>query len=1701
MTGSSDNWETGVSFSTDRSDLTAGAHLFHFTTYVNGTEVRFPESGDLSFNVTQSVEGWDLAINALDIDYVIVGNEVQLSLNVSNEGIYAYEDVPLIAQLINPEGEILDEDEVTIIKIEPEESQSFNLDVTLPTNPPDGLYQIPVSVLPEIDEDPSNNTRTISIYFGESLESDQYEVADGIQNLMQESTFTVNGHTYLVSVVGKEEVMLVVEGDSETLESKQLETWDAWDIAIAIDAIISPYIDLVAGIETQSGPTFAQTTITAVPGETIVFEATAPSGRTFGKEPDDDEIYSKNTTSLVVADWSFNSDTFDDDTRADFQFTIPSDATNGTYEFYLLTYHDGSIEAYLTKLAIIVVDPTPQITTLSKSTFSADDVLTITGSNLGTSGTVRFGSIDASEIISWSNTSVQCVVPEGVSNGNIFIITNAGTSNSLAYQIISSTGDPEIALPIPDQSISSGATKTIADLNTVFTDPNGDALSYSIEISNAALSYDADALPSGTLVLSATTDAEGTAEVSVTATDADNASITDIFEVDIDSAPPPSQAYSISGTVTDEGGSGLGGVLFTLSGDASATTSTDASGGYTFADLADGAYTVTPSLAGYSFDPTSRNVTIAGSDVAGQDFSASATGADGLVAYYPFNGNANDESGNGHDGTVFGATLTLDRFGTPNSAYNFNGNDSRIDLGNPVDFESPLSFSGWFRLDAAAESQWNTLFMKSQYCSGFGVMYNADTDQSGRKFFRIYNNSCGGVTGADVDYMVTYEDWVHYTLVYDGVSLETYINGNLVGTYAYSSSIFDEDQMWLGANGPDDRVNGYYHFTGDIDDVRIYDRALTSEEVLALCEEGGWTCGSSASDGLVAYYPFSGDANDASGNGHDGVVNGATLTSDRFGSDNAAYSFDGVNDYIEVPSDSGFTMSEISISAWIWMDRDIGNEQARIVNRQNTSGGLEAWGLEIFGEDYAGSGPGNQLVLHANTGSEAANTVSTTSLDAGQWYHVVGTSDGQEIHLYINGVLDTTAPAPGPLDQSNSADVVMGKTGTGPQHYFPGIIDDLRIYNRALSETEVVALCQEGGWQTCGDTGISLHSLSGTITDEGGNGLEGVTLTLSGDASATTSTDASGDYAFTDLADGAYTVTPSLAGYTFDPTSRDVTIAGSDVAGQDFSASTTGCPWTASPTNTSGVFLGQATIDGVPAAAEDCIAAFDEDGNVAGVVNLIEDSGNAFISLVIYGDDLSTTDIDEGINTGESFTLKLYDASAAATVYLESAEVFTEWQNTNGAPMPAYDDPNVIYNFTSEIATQVLALAEGWNLFSLYVQPVDTDLPIIFDPILNALIYVTGFDPEAGAQFYDPDGLDFLNTLKNIEAGRGYWVKVEQDTSLSITGPPLPSDHAIDLREGWNLIGYWIEASASPEDAFAELIDAGTLIYVTGFDPEEGAQFYDPDGLPFLNTLDLLERGRGYWVKVTEDVGGFQYPPAVTQPALTVHRGNASPGLRNTLENALRDETSVGKTAASRPTPVLDVKPTNAFMFVQGTVQFENTGHVPGDYVEVLNRQGQIVGAMQILNNGYLLTTPVYGDDATTPELDGAVAGETLSFRYAGIELQPGLQFTADMSVQQVSLNFAAQAEEIPDTFALEANYPNPFNPVTTIRYGLPQSANVRLEVYNTLGQRVAVLVDEEREAGWHEITFHGGNLASGVYLYRLKAADFEQIRPMLLLK
>ncbi len=89
----------------------------------------------------------------------------------------------------------------------------------------------------------------------------------------------------------------------------------------------------------------------------------------------------------------------------------------------------------------------------------------------------------------------------------------------------------------------------------------------------------------------------------------------------------------------------------------------------------------------------------------------------------------------------------------------------------------------------------------------------------------------------------------------------------------------------------------------------------------------------------------------------------------------------------------------------------------------------------------------------------------------------------------------------------------------------------------------------------------------------------------------------------------------------------------------------------------------------------------------------------------------------------------------------------------------------------------------------------------------------------------------------------------------------------------------------------------------------------------------------------------------------------------------------------------------------------------------------------------------------------------------------------------------------IPGEYRLYQNFPNPFNPVTTIRYGLPQKSAVTLTVYNLLGQEVATLVTMEEEAGYHEVRFDGSGLASGVYIYRLQAGDFVQSRKLILLR
>jgi hypothetical protein len=91
--------------------------------------------------------------------------------------------------------------------------------------------------------------------------------------------------------------------------------------------------------------------------------------------------------------------------------------------------------------------------------------------------------------------------------------------------------------------------------------------------------------------------------------------------------------------------------------------------------------------------------------------------------------------------------------------------------------------------------------------------------------------------------------------------------------------------------------------------------------------------------------------------------------------------------------------------------------------------------------------------------------------------------------------------------------------------------------------------------------------------------------------------------------------------------------------------------------------------------------------------------------------------------------------------------------------------------------------------------------------------------------------------------------------------------------------------------------------------------------------------------------------------------------------------------------------------------------------------------------------------------------------------------------------------QELPGSFALSQNYPNPFNPTTTITYEIPKALQVRLTVYDILGREVQTLVNEMKQPGRYETTFNASKLASGVYLYRLRAGGFVGTKKLLVIR
>lgn len=229
------------------------------------------------------------------------------------------------------------------------------------------------------------------------------------------------------------------------------------------------------------------------------------------------------------------------------------------------------------------------------------------------------------------------------------------------------------------------------------------------------------------------------------------------------------------------------------------------------------------------------------------------------------------------------------------------------------------------------------------------------------------------------------------------------------------------------------------------------------------------------STGLVGWWPFNGNANDESGNGNNGTVNGAALTVDRNGFANSAYNFNVNNwafgsggDNIYIPYNSIFNFSDFTISTWVKrtsVGSLISPQGLTIIRRyqygySNPNG--EAWVMQLaHGTSSTGSVLIGAVIQQAPSPAPALTAQSIQTVSLNQWYNITMTYSQSTINLYIDNQLVGTAFNPNiNINTVGNSGISIGlsEQANGQWAPFDGSIDDIGIWNRALTEAEILAL-------------------------------------------------------------------------------------------------------------------------------------------------------------------------------------------------------------------------------------------------------------------------------------------------------------------------------------------------------------------------------------------------------------------------------------------------------------------------------------------------------------------------------------------------------------------------------------------------------------------------------------------------------------------
>ncbi|NCC23337.1 MAG: LamG domain-containing protein, partial [Alphaproteobacteria bacterium] len=467
------------------------------------------------------------------------------------------------------------------------------------------------------------------------------------------------------------------------------------------------------------------------------------------------------------------------------------------------------------------------------------------------------------------------------------------------------------------------------------------------------------------------------------------------------------------------------------------------------------------------------------------DHRSTVTAGENLVGWWKLDESAGttayDSSGNNLHATMQGtmsASEWLPTGGAIDGAVNLrNETGAYISAGtaSALRLTSEGSWGAWVRFDSfMADSVGHGIVCNARSLlaqpiqNGYCLYQSTVSPWNRLKAVVITTNGVFGKTG---DIFLNAGEWYHLFATYDGAELKLYVNGAFDGSNALASG----DIIWSGPS-PDfsiggsyaPELTGYLSIDGRVDDVRVYDRALTALEVRQIFKEtAGERCPGVAP---IAHWRFdeaSGTVVRDDAGSNNGTLSNMDPATDRVaGRLGGALDFDGTNDEIIIP-DTGFPAGNEPRTLMAW------------IKSTDWFGHILSYGTEVSYQHSHISVRNSKLRF----GTWTDNFDGNTNVDTGNWTHVAASFDSENIALYVNGTLDRS----GTLPNTNTVPDGIANIGTrGAADGFEGLIDDVRLYDQALTASQIAAIYNGGtGCADCtnpsGVAGQVIYNESGDI--------------------------------------------------------------------------------------------------------------------------------------------------------------------------------------------------------------------------------------------------------------------------------------------------------------------------------------------------------------------------------------------------------------------------------------------------------------------------------------------------------------------------------------------------------------------------------------------------------------------------------------------